>query len=122
WPMAFVLVVLAIDIVYYFGPDAEQRWEWVTPGAVLATALWLIVSLGFHFYIVNFTDYNATYGAIGGVIVLLLWLYLSGMALLVGAEMNAEIEHATAQGKTPGGKVPGQRRRIGRLAPQTHSP
>ena len=116
WPIAFALVSLAIAIVYYFAPDAEQDWTWITPGAVLAAALWVIASLAFKIYVSNYSDYNATYGAIGGVMVLLLWFYVSGFAILVGAEMNAEIEHASPHGKAPGEKVPGQRRMIGARA------
>lgn len=116
WPLAFALVTLAIGVIFYFGPDAEQAWEWVTPGAVVATTLWLLVSLGFKAYIANFTDYAAAYGAVGGVIVLLLWFYVSGLALLAGAEINAEIEHASPYGKDPGEKRPGEKRKLGRLA------
>jgi membrane protein len=116
WPFAFALVVSALALVYYYGPDAEQDWVWITPGAALATVLWLGISLGFRVYLQYAGDYNATYGTIGGVIILLLWLYLSGFAILVGAEMNAEIEHASPYGKAPGEKVPGERRRIGPAA------
>jgi membrane protein len=73
-------------------------------------------SLVFKLYVANFADYNATYGAVGGVIVLLLWFYISGLAILVGAEMNAEIEHASPYGKDPGEKVPGQKKKIGAAA------
>jgi membrane protein len=120
WPLAFFLVSTAFGVVYYFAPDAEQEWVWITPGAVLATLLWLAVSLGFKFYVARFTDYNATYGAVGGVVVLLLWFYLSGLAVLVGAEMNAEIEHASPSGKARGEKVPGKRRKIGVAAWRAH--
>ena len=116
WPLAFLLVSTAIGLVYYFAPDADQDWVWITPGAILATLLWLIVSLGFKFYVANFGDYNATYGAVGGVIVLLLWFYLSALAILFGAELNAEIEHASPHAKAPGEKVPGQRKMIGARA------
>jgi membrane protein len=116
WPLAFALVTLAIGLIYYFGPDAEQDWVWVTPGAVVATVLWLLTSLGFKVYIANFTDYNASYGAVGGVIVLMLWFYVSGAAILVGAELNAEIEHAAPYGKAPGEKSPAGKRLIGRRA------
>ena len=116
WPVVFLLVALAVAIIYYYGPDAEQEWTWITPGSLLATLLWLIISLGFRFYIVNFGSYNATYGAIGGVIVLMLWFYFSGLALLIGAELNAEAEHASPYGKDPGEKRPGERKKIGRLA------
>jgi len=116
WPVVFALVTLAVAIVYYYGPDAEQEWAWITPGSVVATLLWLGVSLIFRFYITNFGSYNATYGTIGGVIVLMLWFYVSGLALLAGAELNAEVEHASPYGKDRGEKRPGERRRIGRLA------
>jgi membrane protein len=116
WPLAFALVITALALVYYYGPDAEQDWVWITPGAALATVLWFCVSLGFRLYLQYAGDYNATYGTIGGVIILLLWLYLSGFAILVGAEMNAEIEHASPYGKDPGEKVPGEKRRIGPAA------
>jgi membrane protein len=116
WPLVFGIIALALAIVNYFGPDAEQDWTWVTPGAVVATALWLLASLAFRFYLTNFADYNATYGSLGGVIVLMLWFYVSGIAILVGAEMNAEIEHASPYGKDPGEKVIGQKKKIGTAA------
>ena len=103
-------------IVYYFAPDAEQDWIWITPGSVLATLLWIVASLGFKFYVANFANYNETYGAIGGVMVLLLWFYVSGIALLVGAELNAEIEHASPYGKDVGERVPGEKKKIGPAA------
>ncbi len=116
WPVAFLLVVVAIALVNYLGPDAEQDWEWITPGAVLATMLWLLTSLGFRVYVTSFGDYNGTYGSLGGVIVLMLWFYLSSLAVLVGAELNAEIEHASPHGQARGEKVPGQRTTIGARA------
>lgn len=120
WPLAFFLVSSAVGLVYYFAPDAEQDWAWITPGAVVGTLLWVLVSLAFKFYVANFADYNATYGAVGGVIVLLLWFYISGLAILVGAELNAEIEHASPHGKDPGEKVPGQRKKIGVAAARAY--
>jgi membrane protein len=120
WPLAFLLVSTGIGLVYYFAPDAEQEWVWITPAAVLGTALWLIASLAFKFYVANFGAYNETYGAIGGVIVLLLWFYISGLALLVGAELGAEIEHASPYGKDPGEKRPGERRKIGLAAARAY--
>jgi membrane protein len=116
WPLVFALVTTAIGLVYYFAPDAEQDWSWITPGAVVATLLWLVVSLLFKAYIANFTDYNATYGAVGGVIVLLLWFYVSSLAILVGAELNAEIEHASPYGKAPGQKNAQGKLLLGRRA------
>jgi membrane protein len=116
WPSAFGLVSTAIALVYYFAPDAEQDWVWITPGAVIATVLWLIVSLIFKLYIANFTDYNASYGAVGGVIVLLLWFYVSSLAILAGAEFNAEVERASPYGKGPGQKTPEGKRLLGARA------
>ena len=116
WPLAFSLVTFAIGLLYYFGPDADQDWAWITPGAIAATVLWLVVSLAFKVYVANFTDYNASYGAIGGVILLMLWFYLSSLAILAGAELNAEIEHASPWGKPPGEKSPAGRTMIGRRA------
>ena len=116
WPIAFVLVVTGIGLVYYFAPDAEQDWAWITPGALVATVLWVFGSIAFRFYVVNFGNYEATYGAIAGVILLMLWFYLSGLALLVGAEASAEIEHASPWGKAPGEKIPGQKKKIGSAA------
>jgi membrane protein len=80
WPLVFALVASGIGLIYYFGPDAEQDWAWITPGAVAATMLWLLVSLLFKVYVANFTDYEGSYGAVGGVIVLMLWFYVSGIA------------------------------------------
>lgn len=116
WPIVFSMVAFAVAIIYYYAPDAEQDWIWITPGSVLATLLWILISLGFKFYISNFTSYNATYGAIGGVIVLMLWFYVSGLAVIIGAELNAEIEHASPYGKDPGERKPGDRKKIGALA------
>lgn len=115
-PLALLCVATAIALVYYFGPDVEQDFVWITPGSIVAAALWLMVSWGLSLYVGTITDYAATYGTIGGVIVLMLWFYLSGLAILVGAELNAEIEHAAPQGKDPGEKVPGARRVIGARA------
>jgi membrane protein len=116
WPIVFAVVAAAMGLINYFAPDAEQDWEWVTPGAVLGTVLWLVASLGFRFYLGSFADYNQTYGSLGGVIVLMLWFYMSGLAILVGAEMNAEIEHASPYGKNSGEKVPGQKKKLGAAA------
>jgi membrane protein len=120
WPFAFAMVVVAIDLIYYFAPDAEQDWVWVTPGSLVATTLWTIGSLGFRYYAVNFGNYEATYGAVGGVILLLLWFYLSGLVIVIGSEMNAEIEHASPWGKAPGEKVPGEKRKLGAAAARAY--
>jgi membrane protein len=110
WPVVFLLISEGFAIVYYLAPDVEQRWPWILPGAHVATLLWLAISLGFRVYVMNFGHFNKTYGAIGAAIVLLLWFYLSGLVLLFGAELNSEIEHASAFGKAEGEKVPGEHR------------
>jgi len=104
WPVIVGLIVLAMALIYYLGPDVEQRWQWITPGSLVAVIGWLLASLGFSFYVNNFGSYNAAYGSIGAVIVLLTWMYVSGFFVLLGGEINAEIEHAAAGGKDPGEK------------------
>jgi membrane protein len=104
WPLVFALVATGVGLLYYFGPDADQDWAWITPGAIAATILWLLISLVFKFYVANFTDYEASYGTVGAVIIVLLWFYVSGIAILTGAELNAEIDHASPYGKAPGQK------------------
>jgi membrane-bound serine protease (ClpP class) len=115
WLSALVLVVVAVDLVYYFAPNAEAKWVWVTPGALLATALWLLASYAFKLYVQNFDAYTAAHGAIGAVIVLMLWFYLSGLALLVGAELNAEIDKALPRRDTQPPR-PGRKKKIGPAA------
>jgi membrane protein len=112
WPVLFALASLGIALIYYFAPDVEQEWIWLTPGSIFATTLWLAASLGFKYYVANWGNYTESYGLIGAVMVLLSWFYISGLVILVGAEMNAEIEHASPRGKDPGEKVAGQKRRI----------
>jgi membrane protein len=104
WPVIFAMVSVSIAFIYQYAPDVEQEWIWLTPGSVLATTLWLVASLGFKYYVANWGAYTETYGLLGAVMSLLLWFYISGLVILVGAEMNVEIEHA--------GKA-GPRRRIG---------
>jgi membrane protein len=114
WPVVFALVASAIALVYYFAPDVEQDWVWITPGSIVATVLWLAVSLGLKlYYQLVPSAANAAYGAIGGIMVLMLWFYLSGIALLVGAELNSEVEHASPYGKDPGERVPGEKKVVG---------
>ena len=112
WPVVFTLAASAVGLVYYFAPDVEQDWVWITPGSILATILWLVISLGLKLYYQYMPNASA-YGAIGGVMVLMLWFYVSGLALLFGAELNAEIEHASPYGKDAGERVPGEKRVIG---------
>jgi membrane protein len=112
WPVALGLVVVAIDLVYRFAPNADARWVWLTPGALAASLLWMVVSIGFRVYVQTFGDFTAVYGAIGSVIVLMLWLYLSGFALLIGAELNSEIDRALP-GRDDRPQGPFRRKRIG---------
>ena len=116
WPLVIALAVTGVGLIYYFAPDADQDWVWITPGAIFATVIWLVASLGFKYYVASMGSYTETYGAIGAVMVLMLWFYISALVILVGAEMNAEIEHASPYGKAAGEKVPGQRRKIGYAA------
>lgn len=116
WPIVFVLASGAIALIYYFAPDVEQDWVWLTPGSILATVLWLASSLGFKYYVANWGNYTETYGLIGAVMILLLWFYITGLVVLLGAEMNAEIEHASPHGKDPGEKIPGEKRKVGPAA------
>jgi membrane protein len=111
WVVLAVLVLLALGVVYRLGPDrANPRWRWVSPGAVVALVLWLLGSVGFSYYVDNFGKYNQTYGALAAVIILLLWLFLSAFAVLLGAEFNAETERQTARDTTTGPeRPPGER-------------
>jgi membrane protein len=104
WPIIFIMVSASIAFIYQYAPDVDQEWVWLTPGSVLATMLWLLASLGFKYYVANWGSYTETYGLIGAVMILLLWFYISGLVILIGAEMNVEIEHAGTAGP---------RRRIG---------
>jgi membrane protein len=116
WPLVFALVASGIGLLYHVAPDVVQDFAWLTPGSVTATLLWLAASLGFRLYVVNFGSYNQTYGAIGAVMVLLVWLYLSALAVIVGGELNAEIEHASAHSRAAGLMMSGRRRIIGARA------
>jgi membrane protein len=116
WPVFIALVATALGLVFYFGPDAEQDWAWITPGALIGAILWLLASLATKVYVANFADFNAAYGSVGGVMVVLLWMYVSSIAVLAAAELNAEIEHASPHGKAPGQKTPAGRRVLGERA------
>ena len=110
WPIVLAFVLFAFALIYYFAPDVhDQKWVWVTPGAVLGVALWLLVSFSFRVYLHFFDSYSATYGALGAVIVLMLWLYLTGAAILIGGEVNSEIEHAAARAGAADAKAEGEK-------------
>jgi membrane protein len=108
-PVVIAFVLVGIALVYYFAPATQQHWRWVTPGSAVALVLWLGMSFGLRWYVSSFADYSATYGSIGGVILLMLWLYLTGFVLLVGAEINAEIEQAAAARGAVTAKAQGER-------------
>ncbi|HEN8712778.1 YihY/virulence factor BrkB family protein [Pseudomonas sp. GD03746] len=104
WPAIIILMMVAVAVIYYVMPDVKQKFRFITPGSVLAVVVWIIASLAFAYYVKTFADYNAMYGSIGAIIVLLLYFYISAAVLLLGAEMNAVIEHMSAEGKDPGEK------------------
>jgi membrane protein len=96
WPAAIIFVSLSCSLIYYFGPNLKERrrWHWFTPGSAFGGFVWLAASFGFRFYLHYFNNYSVSYGSIGAVMILLVWLYVIGLACLIGAEINAEIERA----------------------------
>lgn len=110
WPLVLAFMILAFALIYYFAPDLrEQKWTWLTPGAAIGVALWLLISLGFRLYLHFFDSYSKTYGSLGAVIVLMLWLYFTGAAVLIGGEINSEIENAAAESGEPDAKERGEK-------------
>ena len=108
WPVLLVLVSLMFAILYYAAPNVKHpKFQWVSPGGVVAVVLWLLASAAFAFYVANFGSYNKTYGSLGGVIVFLTWLWISNIAVLFGAELNAELERGRQiEGGHPEDKEP----------------
>ena len=104
WIVIVLALLLGFSIIYYLGPNVEQKFKFITPGSLLSVTLLIIVSLGFTLYIRNFADYSATYGSIGAVIILMLWLYIAGLVILLGSEINALVEHYSPEGKEKGEK------------------
>ena len=92
WPILAFVVLFAFALIYYIAPAAKQRFRWISPGAIIAFAFWLVFSLVFSYYVGNFGSYNKTYGSLAGVIVLMLYVYYTAVIMLVGAEMNQVIE------------------------------
>ena len=98
WPVAIVFVTMSYSVIYYCGPNlTERRWHWITPGSAIGATLWLLTSAGFRIYLIFFNSYSALYGSIGAIMILLVWLYVTGLAFLIGGEINAEIERAAAR-------------------------
>ena len=110
WPIVLAFVLFAYALIYYYAPDLRhQRWYWITPGSLAGVTLWLLVSFGFRLYLRYFDRYSVTYGSLGAVIILLLWFYLTGAAILVGGKVNAVIEHAAARSGVPEAKLRGEK-------------
>lgn len=107
WILLALIVMASLAILYRYGPSrSSPRWQWVSWGAILATFLWLAGSALFSYYVSNFASYNETYGALGAIVILLMWFYLTAYMILLSAEVNAETEHQTAQDTTTGGEQP----------------
>ena len=110
WPLLALLFMAGLAVLYRLAPDRDNpEWGWTSLGAIVATILWLVGSALFSFYTANFASYNETYGALGAVVVVMLWLYITAYVVVVGAEVNAELERQTAVDTTVG-----RRRRMGR--------
>lgn len=107
WPLTSVVVMSVASLGYWLLPDVVQEFKFITPGSIVATILWLFATWAFTLYAEHLGNYDATYGSIGGVVVLMTWLYLSGFIFLVGGEVNAVIEHASPDGKERGARAPG---------------
>ncbi len=107
WPALLVLVLFGLAILYRFGPSRRQpQWTWITPGSLLAAVLWLAGSALLSWYLGNFANYDETYGSLGAAIGLMMWMWMSVIVILLGAELNAETEHQTARDTTVGGRKP----------------
>ena len=107
WPLLFAILLVALGLLYRFGPSRRPaRWEWLSVGTVAAALLWIAGSAGLSWYLSNFGDYNATYGSLGAAIGLMMWMWMSAIIVLCGAELNSEIEHQTARDTTVGPPKP----------------
>jgi membrane protein len=111
WPLLLVVALVGLAVLYRYAPSRDEpQWQWVSPGALVATVLWLLGSIAFSIYVSNFRSYNETYGSLGAVVILLMWFWLSAFIVLLGAELNSEIERQTMRDTTTGSAQPmGQR-------------
>lgn len=107
WPLLLIGVTFGLSLIYRFGPSRDKaEWRWVTPGGIVAAVLWIAVSMLFSWYVSNFGSYNETYGSLGAVIGFMTWIWLSSIVVLLGAEINAEMEHQTVKDTTEGVQQP----------------
>jgi membrane protein len=103
WPTALAIVILAYALIYTFGPDLQEKhWHWITPGSVFGAALWLAASIAFRVYLRFVNDYTLLFGSLGALVILLVWLYVTGLAFLIGGEINANIERAAGRDEALG--------------------
>ena len=107
WPVMFVMIIFGLAVLYRYGPSRRPvKWRWISVGSVFAALVWLAVSSLFSWYLANFANYNATYGALGAVVGMMMWMWLSTIVVLVGAALNSEVEHQTARDTTVGPEKP----------------
>lgn len=119
WPVAAFFLLFSFALIYYFAPDVEfPVWHWISPGSVVGVFLWAVVSFGLRVYLHFFDSYSKTYGSLGAVMILLLWFYVTGVAILVGGEVNAEIENAAAKRGIPEAKEKGEKKPGTKPAPR----
>ena len=120
WTLATAILILVFAVIYYFAPDVKaSRWRWLSPGAAVGIVAWLLASFGLRVYLRYFNNYSVTYGSLGAVIILLTWFYITGLMLLLGAELNSEIEAAATEKRLLDGE---QRRPFVTAAPSVPSP
>jgi membrane protein len=122
WPVVAAMIMTVEALLYYYLPDVDQEFRFITPGSIIGTVLWLLSTWGFTQYVQHFGNYNATYGSIGGVIVLMTWLWISGLIFVLGGEMNALLEHESPEGKAKGARAAGETPPPGAERPRASAP
>ena len=106
WPLVLGVVLMAFSLIYYYAPDLRNKhWRWISPGSLVGVALWLLVSFGFRAYLHFFNSYSATYGSLGAVIIMMLWFYFTGAAILIGGEIDCALENAATEADRVGVKT-----------------